>query len=146
VVEKSFQILKKIIERPILRLLDFNKHFQVCCDASGTAIGAIHSQEDKCVAYFSENLNDGRQKYSSYGKEFYVVVQALKHWRHYFLCNEFVLFSDNSALQYIMQQHRLNHKHAKWVEYLQSYTFLLKYISGHANRVADALSRRALLL
>lgn len=91
-------------------------------------------------------MNESRQKYSSYDKEFYVVVQALKHWRHYLLGSEFVLFSDNSALQYVMQQHKLNHKHAKWVEYLQRFTFVLKHISGHANKVADALSRRALLL
>ena len=106
--EKSFQLLKrKITERPILRLPDFQKLFQVRCDASGTAIGAVLSQEDRPVAFFSEKLNESRQKYSSYDKEFYAVVQALRHWRHYLLGNEFVLFSDNSALQYVMQQHNL---------------------------------------
>ena len=60
--------------------------------------------------------------------------------------NEFVLFSDNSALQYVMQQHKLNHKHVKWVEFLQSFTFVLKHISGQANKVVDALSRRSLIL
>eukprot|EP00253_Pinus_taeda_P011069 PITA_11069 len=146
-VEDSFQLLKrKITERPILRLPDFSKPFQVRCDASGTAIGAVLSQEDRPVAFFSEKLNESRQKYSSYDKEFYAMVQALKHWRHYLLGNEFILFSDNSTLQYITQQHKLNHKHAKWVEYLQSFTFMLKHISGQANKVADALSRRALLL
>eukprot|EP00253_Pinus_taeda_P009358 PITA_09358 len=145
--EDSFQLLKrKITERPILRLPDFNKLFQVRCDASGTTIGAVLSQEDRPVAFFSEKLNESQQKYSSYDKEFYAVVQALKHWRHYLLGNEFILFSDNSALQYVMQQHKLNHKHAKWVEYLQSFTFVLKHISGQANKLADALSRRALLL
>ena len=145
--ENSFQLLKrKITERPILRLPDFSKPFQVRCDASGTAIGAILSHKDRPVAFFSEKLNESWQKYSSYDKEFYAVVQALKHWRHYLLGNEFVLFSDNSALQYITQQHKLNHKHAKWVEYLQSFTFVLKHIGGQANKVADALSRRALLL
>lgn len=68
--------------------------------------------------YFCEKLNESRQKYTSYGKEFYVVVQALKHWRHYLLGNEFVLFFNNSTLQFVMQQDKLNHKHAKWVEYL----------------------------
>lgn len=98
------------------------------------------------MAFFSEKLNESRQKYSSCDKESYAVVQALKHWRHYLLGNEFILFSDNSALQYVMEQHKLNHKHAKWVEYLQSFTFVLKYISGQAKKVVDALSRRALLL
>jgi len=103
-MERSFQLLKKkIIERPILISLDFKKLFQVRCDASGTVIGAVLSQEDKLVAFFSEKLNESRQKYSSYDKEFYAVIQALKHWRHYLLGNEFVLFSDNFALRYVMQ-------------------------------------------
>ena len=38
-----------------------------------------------------------------------------------------------------MQQPKLTKKHAKWVEYLQSFTFVLKHISGQANKVADAV-------
>jgi hypothetical protein len=94
---------KKITEKPILKLPDFNQFFRVKCDASGTTIGAIISQEERPIAYFSEKLNDSKHKYSSYEKEFYVVVKALKHWRHYLMPKEFVLFSDNSALQFIMQ-------------------------------------------
>ena len=59
---------------------------------------------------------------------------------------EFVLYSNNHALQYIMQQPKLNQKHAKWVEFLQSFTFMLKHISGQSNRVVDALSRRSLII
>jgi len=98
-VDRSFQLLKKkITERPILRFPDFKKIFQVLYDASGMAIGVVLSQEDKPIAFFSEKLHESRQKYSSYDKEFYDVVQALKHWRHYLLGSEFVLFSDNFAL------------------------------------------------
>jgi len=71
--DRSFQLLKKkITESPILRLSYFKKIFQVRCDASGMTIGAVLSQEDKPVAFFSEK-NKSRQKYSSYDKEFYVV-------------------------------------------------------------------------
>ncbi|XP_074303637.1 uncharacterized protein LOC141638109 [Silene latifolia] len=43
-------------------------------------------------------------------------------------------------------QHKLSHRHAKWVEYLQSFTFSNKYKEGKQNVVADALSRRHSLL
>ena len=89
---KNQLLKKKITKKPVLKLPDFNQPFQVRCDASGTAIGAVLSQEDKPVAYFSEKLNESKQKYSFYDKEFYVVVQALKHWRHYLMPTEFVLF------------------------------------------------------
>eukprot|EP00253_Pinus_taeda_P035261 PITA_35261 len=66
-VERSFQSLKKkITKRPILRLPDFKELFQVHCDASGTTIGAVLSQEDKPIAFFNEKLNQSRQKYSLY--------------------------------------------------------------------------------
>lgn len=104
------------------------------------------SQEEKAITYFSEKLNESRQKYSSYDKEFYAIVQALKHWRHYLMPVEFVLFLDNHALQFIMQQPKLSHKHAKWVEFLQGFTFVIKHISGQSNKVVDALSRRNVIL
>jgi hypothetical protein len=145
--EKSFNLLKrKITEQPILVLPDFSKTFQVRCDASGFAIGAVLSQDDRPVTYFSEKLNEAKVKYSTYDKEFYAVIQALKKWRHYLIPKEFILYSDNHALQFVTQQDKLNQKHAKWVEYMQNFTFVIKHISGTANKVVDALSRKCLLM
>lgn len=102
--QKKIQLLKKkITEKPILILLDFNKPFQVKCGASGEAIRGVLSQENRPIAYFIEKLNDSKKRYSSYDKEFYTVVQSLKKWRHYLMSKEFILYSDNHALQYIMQ-------------------------------------------
>ena len=66
---------KRVTEQPILSLPNFQKPFQVNCDASGEAIGAVLNQEDKPVAYFIEKMNEARRKYSSYEKDLYVVVQ-----------------------------------------------------------------------
>jgi hypothetical protein len=145
--EKIFNLLKrKITEQPVLVLPDFHKTFKVKCDASGFAIGAVLSQEDRPIAYFSEKLNEAKVKYSMYDKEFYDIIQALKKWRHYLIPKEFVLYSDNHALQFVTQQEKLNQKHVKWVEYMHNFTFVIKHISGTANKVADALRRKCLLL
>jgi hypothetical protein len=53
---------------------------------------------------------------------------------------------DHKSLQYINNQDKLNQKHTKWVEFLQSYSFVLKHRSGKSNKVVDALSRRIVLL
>jgi hypothetical protein len=78
-VERSFNILKeKITERPILVLPNFEKTFQVRCDASGVANGAVLRQDNRHVSYFSEKMNETKRKYSTYDKEFYAIIQALK--------------------------------------------------------------------
>ena len=145
--DKSFETLEqKVAKLPVLALPNFNKVFQVECDASGNAIGAVLSQEGKIVAFFSEKLNDAKRKYSMYDQEFYAIVQALKKWRHYLIPKEFVLYIDHKDLQYLGSQHELNQRHMKWVEYLQNFTFFIKHKSGVSNRVVDALSRRCSLV
>ena len=95
---KSFNLLKeKVIEQHFLEILDFNKVFQVDCDASGTTIAAILSQEGRLVSYFSEKLNDAKRKYYVYDQKIYAIVQALKKWRHYLLPKDFVLYTDHQA-------------------------------------------------
>ena len=81
--------------------LIFLKIFEVACDASDIGIRGVFAQERYLVAYFREKLNDAKQKYSTYNKEFYPVIQALRYWRHYLLPQDFVLFSDHEALKYI---------------------------------------------
>ena len=60
--EKSFQLLKKkVSKKPVLVMPDFNKPLQVRCDASGRAIGAVLSHDDRLIAYYSEKLNDEKK-------------------------------------------------------------------------------------
>ena len=59
---------------------------------------------------------------------------------------EFVLYSNNHALQFINNKPKLNQKHAKWVEFLHKFTFVIKHTSGKYNKVDDALSRVSLIL
>ena len=78
--EQAFERVKALItQAPILRLPDFGKVFEVACDASGVGIGGVLSQEGHPIEYFSEKLNDVRLRYSTYDREFYAVIQALKH-------------------------------------------------------------------
>ena len=100
--QRSFEELKETITRaPILALPDFEKLFEVDCDASRVGISAILSQEGRPNSLFCEKLNESKRKYSTYEKEFYVIVRALDHWSHYLLAKEFMLYFDHESLKYL---------------------------------------------
>lgn len=145
--QRAFDELKlRVTSAPVLALPNFEEVFQVECDASGFGIGGVLSQAMRPIAFFSEKLNDTRRRYSTYDKEFYAIIRSLEYWRHYLLPMEFILYSDHQALRYINGQAKLNPRHAKWVELLQDFSFVIRHKAGSANTVADALSRRNSLL
>ncbi|XP_017255857.2 transposon Ty3-I Gag-Pol polyprotein isoform X1 [Daucus carota subsp. sativus] len=145
--EESFQLIKrKISAAPVLALPDFDKVFEVDCDASKVGIGAVLSQEGRPIAFYSEKLTGSRCHYSTYDAEFYAIIQALKHWEHYLVQREFILNSDHEALKFINSQQHLSQRHAKWVSFLQRFTFTIRHKAGIQNKVADALSRKASFL
>ena len=64
---KSFETLKeKVTEKSVLALPYFNRVFQVDCDASNSAIGAVLSQEGIPITFFSEKLNESKKNYYVY--------------------------------------------------------------------------------
>ncbi|GMI66644.1 hypothetical protein HRI_000333700 [Hibiscus trionum] len=141
--EKSFNDIKEcLIHAPLLTLPDFNKTFEIECDASGVGIGAVLSQGGRPIAYFSEKLSGAALNYPTYDKEMYALVRAMETWQHYLWPKEFIIHTDHEALKHIRGQHKLNKRHAKWVEFLESFPYVIKYKKGKENIVADALSRR----
>jgi len=130
----------------VLALLNFDQVFDVSCAASNTGIGAVLSQEGHPIAFFNEKLNIGKLRYSTYEKEFYVVVRALQHWSNYLLNKKFVLYSNHEALKHFNSRQKISPRHVVWSEFLQSYHFLLKHKAKVQNVVADDISRRHSLL
>lgn len=62
------------------------------------------------------------------------------------LLNEFILFSYQEAPKYTNGQHKLSTRHAKWIEYLQAFSFVIKHKVQSQNQVYDAFSRHHLLV
>ncbi|KAL4324315.1 hypothetical protein GQ457_11G026210 [Hibiscus cannabinus] len=99
------------------------------------------TQERRPIVYFSEKLSGATLNYLVYDKEMYALIQVLETWQHYLLPKEFVIHIDHEALRHITGQHKLNKRHAKWVEFLESFPYVIRYKKGKDNVVADALSR-----
>jgi hypothetical protein len=100
--EAAFQELKNcLISAPLLSLPDFNKSFEIECDASGIGIGGVLMQEGKPIAYFSEKLGAAQLNYPVYDKELYALVHVLETWQHYLWPKEFIIHSDHEALKYL---------------------------------------------
>ncbi|XP_013624595.1 PREDICTED: uncharacterized protein LOC106330711 [Brassica oleracea var. oleracea] len=115
----AFTIIKQnLSSAPILALPDFSQVFELHTDASKFGIGAVLSQRNRPITFFSEKLSGARLRYSIYDVEFYAVVQAIKHWRHYLFHKEFVLFTDHDALKHLNSQDKVSSRHAAWVAYL----------------------------
>jgi hypothetical protein len=140
--EESFSTLKdKLTHVPLLQLPNFGKTFELECDASGVGIGGVLMQDGKPVAYFSEKLHGHVLNYSTYDKELYDLVRSLETWHHYLWPKEFVIHSDHKSLKYLRSQNNLNHRHAKWVEFIESFPYIIKHKKGKDNVIADTMSR-----
>jgi hypothetical protein len=49
-------------------------------------------------------------------------------------------------LKHLKEQRKLNKKHAKWVEFIETFSYIIKYKKGKENIVVDALSLINVLL
>ena len=125
--QKAFELIKeKLCTAPILTLPDFAKTFEIECDASRVGIGAVLMQEKRPIAFFSEKLNGARLNYSIYDKELYALIRAVEVRQHYLLPKEFVIHIDHESLKYLKGQSKLNQRHAKWVEFMESFPYVIK--------------------
>jgi hypothetical protein len=145
--DEAFNLLKdKLCPVPVLALPDFTRAFEVESDASGIGIGVVLMQDRRPIAYFSEKLNGAALNYPTYDKELYALVRTVETWQHYLWAKEFVIHSDHESLKHLKGQGKLSRRHAKWVEFIETFPYVIKYKQGKENIVADALSRMYVLL
>jgi len=57
-----------------------------------------------------------------------------------------VIHSDHESLKHLKGQGKLSRRHAKWVEFIETFPYVIKYKQEKENIVADALLRMYVLL
>ncbi|GJY29436.1 putative reverse transcriptase domain-containing protein [Tanacetum coccineum] len=94
------------------------------------------------LSYCGFVLKTHEKNYTTHDLELGAVVFALKIWRHYLYGTKCTVFTDHKSLQHILDQKELNMRQLRWLELLSDYDCEIRYHSGKANVVADALSRK----
>ncbi|TQD85450.1 hypothetical protein C1H46_028973 [Malus baccata] len=124
---------------------DWSLPFELMCDASDYAIGAVLGQrKDKLphvIYYASRTLNDGQLNYSTTKKEMLAVVFALDKFRSYLICSKVIIYTDHAALRYLMSKKDAKPRLIRWVLLFQEFDLEIRDKKGSENVVADHLSR-----
>ena len=129
---------------PIISAPNWTQPFEIMCDASDFAIGAVLGQRidnrQHVIYYSSRTLNDAQQNYTTTEKEFLAVVFALEKFRPYLLGSKTVIFTDHSALKYLMTKKEAKARLIRWILLLQEFDLEIRDKRGIENVVADHLS------
>nr|GEW94821.1 reverse transcriptase domain-containing protein [Tanacetum cinerariifolium] len=143
---KAFQTLKrKLTEAPILNSPEWDMPFELMCDASDFAIGAVLGQrQDKHfrpIHYASKTMTEAESNYTTTEKEMLALVYAFEKFWSYLIMNKSIVYTDHSALKYLFAKKDSKARFLRWVLLLQEFTFKVIDIKGAENLATDHLSQ-----
>jgi hypothetical protein len=143
---EAFQTLKKkLTEAPILVAPDWDLPFELMCDASDFAIGAVLGQRKtkhfQPIHYASKTLTEAQAHYTTTEKELLAVVYAFEKFRPYLILTKCIVYTDHSALKYLFPKQDAKPRLLRWVLLLQEFDIIIRDKKGDENLAADHLSR-----
>nr|GEZ41972.1 reverse transcriptase domain-containing protein [Tanacetum cinerariifolium] len=119
--------------------------FELMCDASDFAIGAVlgqrHEKHFKPIHYASKMMNDAETNYTTTEKEMLAVVYAFEKFRSYLITKKSIVHTDHSDLKYLFAKKDAKARLLRWVLLLQEFDFKVLDTKGAENLAAVHLSR-----
>ncbi|WVZ63790.1 LOW QUALITY PROTEIN: hypothetical protein U9M48_013395 [Paspalum notatum var. saurae] len=142
---EAFHTLKKaLITTPIIQPPDWNAPFEIMCDASDSAVGAVLGQskdrKHHAISYASKTLTGPQLNYTT-EKELLAVVFAIDKFRSYLVGAKVIIYTDHAALKYLLTKKDAKRRLIRWVLLLQEFDIEIRDRKGVENSVVDHLSR-----
>ena len=103
----SFEDIRaRLVEAPIMAKPNWTKEFEIMCDASDYAMGAVLGQRvDKVfrvIYYARKTFNEAQENYSITEKEMLAIVFACEKFKPYILGSHVIIHIDHAAIKYLM--------------------------------------------
>nr|GEY49323.1 reverse transcriptase domain-containing protein [Tanacetum cinerariifolium] len=141
-----FRTLKeKLTEAPILIAPNWDQPFELMCDASDYAVGAVLGLRVEkhfwSIHYASKTMNQAKTNYTTTEKEMLAVVYAFEKFHSYLIMNKSIIYTDHSALKYLFAKKDTKARLLHWILLLQEFDFTVIDTKGAENYAADHISR-----
>nr|GEY26014.1 reverse transcriptase domain-containing protein [Tanacetum cinerariifolium] len=143
---QAFRTLKeKLTEAPILIAPNWDQPFELMCDASDYAVGAVLGQRVeknfRPIYYVSKTMTQVETNYTTTEKEMLAVVYAFEKFCSYLIMNKSIVYTDHSNLKYLFAKKDAKARLIRWILLLQEFDFKVIDTRGAENYAADHLSR-----
>ncbi|PIN21706.1 DNA-directed DNA polymerase [Handroanthus impetiginosus] len=143
--KRAFDELKEALtSAPIIQPPNWNLPFEIMCDASNYAVGAVLGQRigktPHVIYYASRTLDNAQSNYLTTEKELLAIIFALEKFRSYLLGTKVIVYSDHAALKYLLSKKKAKPRLIRWILLLQEFNLEIRDKRGTENLVADHLS------
>ncbi|GJU41869.1 reverse transcriptase domain-containing protein [Tanacetum coccineum] len=145
VVQKQRRLNPNMQEVIKKKYLNWSLSFELMCDASDFAVGAILGQKDgkkfHPIYFASKTLNAAQQNYIITKKELMDVVFTFDKFRSYLVLSKTIVHTNHSTLRHLFKKQDVKPRLIRWILILQEFDIEIKDRKGTKNVAADHLSR-----
>jgi len=122
----AFKLIKEaLVTAPIVQAPNWDFPFEIMCDASDYAVGAVLGQRiDKTlhvIYYARRTMDDAQVRYATTEKELLAVVFAFEKFRSYLVGSKVTVYTDHAALRHIYAKKDTKPRLLRWILLLQEF-------------------------